>query len=226
MNLALTSDFPSTPNHAVVARIQSLTANPRVAWISPTTAQGRARFPAAQGLFRSFGVLRLEYCDIDQEPSSTQFEQLADYDVLYLTGGDPRVFRDNLRRVGLADRLRTAVTSGQLIVGASGGAMQLTKNVSLFLLRRAAVDDVIGTHSQYGGLGIVNYEVLPHLGRHDANFLAQVRQYSARVPHDLIALDDGAAVIYEDGRRSQCVGRALRFRGGRETPIETASSPP
>jgi len=55
LNLALTSDFPSTANQAVIDRMRGSVPSPRVAWIPPLTGMGRERFPAAQRLFESYG---------------------------------------------------------------------------------------------------------------------------------------------------------------------------
>jgi peptidase E len=223
LNLALTSDFPSTTNPDVLALIRATSASPRVAWLSPTTLTGRERFPAAEGLFRSLGVPGLEYCDIDEEPNEAQLARLDEYDVVYLTGGDPVVFRRNIRQHGLAERLRSCVTAGRLLVAASGGAMQLTKNVSLFRLLSGTVDDVVGAHADYEALSMVSYEILPHLNRLDASFLERVRKYSELLSHDVVALEDGAAMIHVSRGDARCTGRAVRFRRGIEAPIDAAA---
>ena len=187
------------------------------------TSTGRARFPAAQALFRSLGVPGLEYCDIDEELNERQLALLNEYDVVYLTGGDPVVFRRNIRQHGLAERLGACVTAGRLLVAASGGAMQLTKNVSLCRLLSGTVDDVVGAHADYEGLSIVGYEILPHLNRLDAPFLERVRRYSELLPHDVIALEDGAAMIHAGVGSPRCTGRAVRFRRGIESSIDEAA---
>src|SRR6185295_2119906 len=89
MNLALTSDLPSTANEVVFERMRGSGKRPRVAWIPPFTAMGREIFPAAQQLFESHGFSGLEYCDIDEERNEGQLACLDDYDVIYLPGGDP-----------------------------------------------------------------------------------------------------------------------------------------
>lgn len=223
MNLALTSDFPSTANPDVVARIQAVGRSPRVACVAPSTSTGRPRFPLAQVAFRSFGVERLEYVDIDSEPNAPQFALLDRYDVVYLTGGDPVVFRQNLLRTGLATRLREFASAGRLIVGASGGAMQLTRNVSLFRLLSGSVDEVVSNRVEFDGLDLVGYEILPHLNKHDASFLEKVRRYSELVPHDVVALEDGAAMVFDDDGDCRCFGQAVRYRGGVRESIEAAA---
>ena len=223
VKLALTSDFPSTPNPDVLAQIRAASASPRIAWISPTTSTGRERFPAAQTLFRSLGVEGLEYCDIDEEPNQSQLNRLDEYDVVYLTGGDPVVFHRNLRQHGLGERLRACMGAGRLLVAASGGAMQLTKNISLFRLLSGTVDDVLGAYAEYEGLSVVDYELLPHLNRLDPSFIERVREYSAHLLHDVVALADGAALIYGGSPGPWCSGRAVRFRHGIDAPIGRAA---
>lgn len=220
MNLALTSDLPSTPNDVVFDRMRRIGPRPRIVWIPPFTGIGRERFPAARALFDGYGFPDVEYCDIDREPDEGQLTRLDQYDVIYLAGGDPIEFRRNIVRTGLSVPLRQCLAAGRLIVGASGGAMQFTKNVSLFRLLTATLDEVLANYAEYDALGFVSYEVLPHLNRLEASFLETVRSYSERVTHDVIALADGAAVLHAGADDYTCVGEAVRFRNGARTPIE------
>ncbi len=80
------------------------------------------------------------------------------------------------------------LADGGLIVGASGGSMQLTKNVSLFRLLTESLEEVFANRDEYEGLGFAGYEILPHLNRLDTSFLETVQRYSERVTHDVIAL--------------------------------------
>ena len=219
MNLALTSDFPSSANGAVLARLRETAASPRVAWIPPLTSTGREKFPGAQAQFRSLGVSGLEFCDIDDEPDEIQLAELDRYDAVYFTGGDPLVFRRNIDRSGIEEGIRRCVSAGRLLVGASGGAMQVTPNVSLYRLLSEPVTTVIAERDSYAGLGLVTYELLPHLNRLDQTFLDKVQRYSERVPCDIVELEDGAAMIHTSEGEVRCVGRGARFRNGVRTEI-------
>lgn len=220
MNLALTSDFPSTANPAVLDRMRSKGVRPRIAWIPPFSVTGRERFPGARELFASYGFTALEYCDIDEAPDGTQLAGLEQYDIIYLTGGNPIEFRRRIIRSGLASRLQQCLAAGSLIIGASGGALQLTRNVSLFRLVDEPLDQVLAEHHEYVGLNFVGYEFLPHLNRLESSFLDKVRGYSERLAHDIIALSDGAAVLHTTSDDFQCVGGAARFHSGVMMPIE------
>jgi peptidase E len=223
LNLALTSDLPSTANQVVFDFMRGGNPNPRIAWVPPFTENGHKLFPASQELFRTHGFSNLEYCDIDDEQKEEQLAHLDQYEIIYLTGGDPIGFRRNIIRVGLAGKLQHYLTTGRMIVAASGGSMQLTKNVSLFRLREGALDEVLENRSEYEALGIVDYEILPHLNRFEPSFLEMVRRYSERVDYDVIGLADGAAVLHRSSDNYWCVGQATRFHSGIMTPIETAA---
>ena len=217
--LVLTSDFPSTVTDAVCEAIRRTTPNPSVAWIPPLTATGRDHFSTAQATFRSLGISALEFCDIDEQPDEQQLAQLDRYDALYFTGGDPLRFRTNMMRRGLAGRLRAFLSSGRVIVAASGGAMQLTSNVSLYRLLSEPVDRVVTERHDYEGLGLTDYECLPHLNRLDAAFVDKVQRYSERAAGDIVALEDGGAILHVNGEY-RCIGRAARFRGGVRSAID------
>lgn len=223
MNLVLTSDLPSTANEVVFDLMRRRGMPSKIAWIPPITDLGRKRFTSAQAQFESHGVVGLEYCDIDEEADETQLSRLDEYDIVYLSGGDPITFRRNILRIGLSVRLRRCFAAGRLVVAASGGSMQFTKNLSLFRLQGATLDEVFADRSDYEALGTVQYELLPHLNRFDRKFLETVRMYSERVNHDIIALADGSAVLHTSPDEYQCIGEAVRFRKGVVAPIDGAA---
>ena len=78
VNLALTSDFPSTVSQPVLEWMRSRSRQ-RIAWIPPFTALGRERFPPARKLFESYGFPDVDYCDIDEEPDEGQLARLCEY---------------------------------------------------------------------------------------------------------------------------------------------------
>ena len=100
--------------------------------------------------------------------------------------------------------------------------MQLTKNVSLFRLVNNPLEKVLAERKEYDALGIVEYEVLPHLDRLASSFLEKVRRYSERMDHDVIGLADGAALLCISIDKYFCDGLVTRFRKGEVKLIETA----
>jgi peptidase E len=222
MNVALTSDWPSTTTLEVSDFMRKGHPSPLIAWIPPYTKSGHKHFPAAQQAFAAHGFTKLEYCDIDQAPDAAQLEGLAHYDIVYLAGGDPIGFRRNILRTGLPARLQECLAAGCQVVTASGGTMQLTRNVSLFRLLNNSLNEVIADHSEYEALGIVTFEILPHLNRFEPSFLELVQRYSERLDYDVVALADGAALLCKDSDNYTCIGRVVRFRKGIASEIGRA----
>jgi len=220
MNLILTSDLPSTESTVVFDRMRGVSSRPRIAWIPPSTDVSHERFRRAQAEFRRFGFDNLEYCDIDEEIDKVRLSRLERYDIVYLSGGDPIRFRANILRTGLSDHLQRCLNAGRLLIAASGGSLQFTRNVSLFRLQAASVDEVLAERNEYEGLGFVGYELLPHLNRFDDEFLEKVRKYSQRIEHDIVAIHDGAAILHHTLDDYSFVGKVARFRDGVMTPIE------
>ena len=92
--------------------------------------------------------------------------------------------------------------------------MQLTRNLSIFRLLTTPLDEVVAQREEYDGIGLVDYEILPHLDRHEPSFIQIVQRYSACVEHDIIALADGAAMVHTRADKYSVIGRAALFRGG------------
>jgi peptidase E len=214
MNLILTSDFPTTPNERVAARMRTTARDPRIAWVPPFTDTAHTRFHDATRAFNTLGFKQVECVDIDEERDEVQIAYLHEFDVIYLSGGDPIRFRHNAIRSGLSGRLRQCIAANRLIVAASGGALLLTPNVSLFRLQDESLEDVLATRDRFSALGAVNYELLPHLHRWDAGFLAKVRSYSQGVEHEVIALADGGAIVHAGDDAVERLGKVTRYRKG------------
>ena len=213
MRLAVSSDFPSTPNDTLLTRLR--TKDLRLAWVTGTP--GRAlRFPLARVAFWRLGIKDLHCVDLTV---SADASLSGTYDAMYLTGGNPLVFRESLRRSGFDVRLRDFATGGRFVFGASGGAMQLTANVSPFRLLSEPLESVVSSRADFEALGLAAFELLPHLNRHDAAFLEKVRRYSELVPNDVIALADGAALIRAEDGAWYCSGAGARFSRGLKSDL-------
>ena len=213
MRLILTSDFPSSAPAEVVECLKAAGDSPRIAWIPPDTEGSRSHFDAARQRFSALGFDRLEPCDIDREKDDVQLAYLHEFDVIYLSGGDPVRFRVNLFRSGLSGQLRRCLTAGRLVVAASGGSLLLTPNVSIFRLQTESVDTVLDHRGRFDAMSAVAYEVLPHANRCDAALLDKVRRYSEHVANDVVALSDGAALLHS-GDSVAAVGNVARYRLG------------
>lgn len=219
VNLILTSDFPSHPTDEVIERIRTVAPHPRVGWVAPASAVRRLRFLAARRSFRRLGVSDLVAVDLAQRS-----RRLApDFDVVYLSGGRPHHFRAVLANSGLLIELAAFARSGGLLVGASGGAMQMTPNISLHRLLNHQVTEVLAERGEHEGLGLTQFEFLPHLNRFKQPFLDRICAYSEGIAHDIVGVHDGGAVSTTMNGGFSVVGRAVRFRQGVISPLEAAA---
>ena len=108
------------------------------------------------------------------------------------------------------------------MVTASGGSIQFTKNVSLFRLLTTDLNTVLAERQEYEGLGILEFEIVPHINRLEAAFLEKVRLYSERISHEVLGLADGAALLFADSDDYLCTGQVTRFRKGEVKSMEVA----
>jgi len=206
-----------------VQLIRSRSPEPAIAWVPPLTSSGQALFQRARTAFGALGFGSLHYCDIDEQPNQRQLDSLSDYDVIYLTGGDPLAFCRNGAQVQLPQRLDAYLEQGGFILAASGGAMFLTADVSVFRLLAEDVASVLGGQGPAQTAGLVPYEFLPHLNRLSSEFLEKVRAYSTGTSSDLIAVPDGAALIHHSAEEYYIIGNGLKFVKGRATIIGPAA---
>jgi len=213
MALIVTSNFPADAAPRLVERLQAVAAAPRIAWIAPQTEGGRANYEQAVASFSHLGFTQLEYCDIDREKDDVQLAFLHEFDIIYLSGGDPIAFRYHLLRAGLGGRLRQALAAGCVIVTASGGSLLLTPNVSVHRLRSESLGAVLATRARYDALSLVEYELLPHLNCCDEALIGSVQRYAATTAQEVIGLPDGSALLHETPAAGfDAIGENRRFK--------------
>ena len=211
MHIVLTSSFPVAGNDAVFESLKAIHENPRIAWVPPGADSTGKFFRAASVAFESHGFTRAQPITLDDLGGVPRLYEAFDF--IYLTGGNPIVFRDNAQRTGLSDRLREFLDRDGVVIGASGGAMLLTRNVALFKLEGGTVADAVAAHTELSALALVEYELLPHANRFDAALLKNLGGYARQVGSDVLALDDGAALIHTSATEFVPLGTVGRYSG-------------
>lgn len=89
--------------------------------------------------------------------------------------------------------------------------MLLTRNVALFRLEGGTFADAVASRDALAAMNLVDYELLPHANRFAGSLAGQLADYAVRVDCDVIALDDGAAVIHSTAFDCRYIGAAARF---------------
>lgn len=201
----LTSNFPRSGNDEVARLLSDARVFGPVAWMAPEP--DAERFACAEAEFAQLGLGPL--VDI----SSVGAAAIVGVAAVYLSGGNPLAFRDRLRETGVAAWLRLNLASATPlpVIAASGGAMQLTRNLSVFRLLSFPLEQVLGERDAFAGLGLVDCEVIPHFDQHPAPLLDAARDYSMRVGRPVFGLPDGSAVAVI-GSTISGVGAVLSLR--------------
>jgi hypothetical protein len=201
----LSSNFPRPGNEAIAARLR-LEGVEHIHWLAG--APDEQRYKSACAEFAAH-----DFFDVQAFAAGTvDIGGLSAADGLYFSGGDPLVFSAALARSTVAAQL--ARFTEPWLLGASGGAMQLTPNLSLFRLQQHSVAEVLRERNRFGALGIVAFEVLPHSDRHPASLLDAVRHYSEGIDNDVWCLADGAAVWQDANGSLSAIGDVRCLRRG------------
>ena len=134
---------------------------------------------------------------------------------LYLSGGNPLLFRDRLRATGLDRWIGSNATSPKPIpiVGASGGAMLLTANLSLFRLLGDDLPTVLRERDAFRGLALADLEVVPHFQSQPAHLRALLPEYAASADAQVWGLDDAAGLACWDDGSLATIGKVTRIEG-------------
>lgn len=202
----LTSNFPQRPSGAIARFLHSAHVVGPVAWMAP--AADGARFAAASVAFAEDGLGPLV------DVSGTEvFAVEPGIRAVYLSGGDPLTFRRRLLETGMDVWLRSNASSASPlpVIAASGGAMQLTANLSLFRLLTHPLHSVLDERPEFAGLGVVSCEVIPHADRQPESLLTAAKHYAAQVGHSIWSLPDGCAVAYLSSNEVVPVGAAYEI---------------
>lgn len=82
------------------------------------------------------------------------------YDVLYIAGGDTQKLLNDIRSGIGTNTFKQVALSSRLIIGVSAGAVLLTPTIRI--TTEINPDEVDLELSDYSGLGLLDYEFLPH----------------------------------------------------------------
>ena len=207
-HLVLTSNLPRQGNTEVARHLIERASVKSLTWTSARPNEGVRR--EARDDFKSLGFREVVQLSLaDKFPSQSDITSAA-----YLSGGDPIEFREALIASTFDNWLTGAYQAGRVLLGASGGAMQFTSNVSLFRLIELDLDSVLEQRANYRGLGLVPFEILPHFERHSPEFIEKVRRYSERVNNDIWCLPDGSAIAVVGNGQAVPIGNPKRLVAG------------
>ncbi len=194
-------DHPSNDGQLTRALIELAGPVSRVAVVANgrdgDPAEQRRRWVAAE--LRSLDPLDAEAIELDLRGHADRPEALAralaDIDLIWVTGGDMHLLRARMRSSGLHTALRGRLAEDTIVYsGYSAGACLAGPAVTTADLEG---DPRAGDEIGWGGLGLVDITIVPHLppaGAKDNDF-AHIAEHLRRRKLPYSALRDGQAII-------------------------------
>ena len=194
MNLFLCSHFSK-----VGALLKDHIAGKRVAFI-PTASihEGYTGYVgSARTVFKKLGA-ELTEIEISTANASDITQVFDAADIIYFTGGNSFFLIDQLRKTGTDTLLKQQLEKGKLFIGESAGAIVCAPELSYIEKMDPIPEDY--SQSDYAGLGLINFYVLPHyLTAPFKEVTADIMQSFSNI--ELCAINNAQALSVKDGVR-------------------------
>ena len=134
--------------------------------------------------------------DIATAPHSKSVQVIKNSGCLCISGGNTFYLLQELKRNGLLDLIKQKIQDDMLYIGESAGAIIACPDISY---NQIMDDKTVATElTNYSGMGLVNYYVLPHNGEFPfVETTAQtIKIYGEKI--NLVPLNNSQAVIVEN----------------------------
>ncbi len=145
-----------------------------------------------------FQLTELDLREIDLSEFT---KNLAEANIIHFGGGSVLYLLNLLRARGLDNVLKEYVSQGKIIyTGTSAGSIIVAPSVMLLKYDKDE-KDIIAQTTDFSGLGLVNFVVIPHCNQ--VEFIQSNLSALSHLPEEknpLIMLRDSQLVAFEDGR--------------------------
>ena len=152
---------------------------------------------SARTLFNKLGAELIEI-EISTANDSDITQVFDAADIIYFTGGNAFFLIDHLRKTGTDTLLKQQLEKGKLFIGESAGAIVCAPELSYIEKMDPIPEDY--SQSDYAGLGLINFYVLPHyLTAPFKKVTADIMQSFSNI--ELCAINNAQALSVKDGVR-------------------------
>jgi len=167
--------------------------NTKIGYIPSTEDKGKVYFDTKAQYYRTYGIQDMMFFDLYKEFDPSKTDELLNCDIIHLSAGNPIEFREAIKRRKMDKVLCQYFNQGGIMVGVSGGAVQLGKSIKLFQL---FIED---SNEEVDGLHLVDFEFLPHYNRWNEAYKRAVQNYGETTGTIIYAGNDGDGIIFENG---------------------------
>jgi dipeptidase E len=160
---------------------------------------------------KQFGGV-ISFVDLRAASDMTEVRQRLEFaDIIYIVGGKQLILPKLFREIGF-DSLLRELAETRVVFGTSAGANVLgrqIKNPAYWQARYGASEEYLANPQ----LGLVDFNILPHLGRADhANLtVGYLTPLLENETFPIYAINDQQAVVYDNGQVSFVGGEPIKF---------------
>ncbi len=176
------------------------TSQIKVGYLPSTEDIHKKYFNTKVQYYREYGVKNILFFDLYSEFNPSKIKELMQCDIIHLSAGNPLEFRKAIKNRNMDKVLWEYFNNDGIIVGVSGGAVQLGHSTKLFQLFTNTSDDEDSDSLQF-----VDFEFLPHYNRWNDDFKRKVLEYSQETGIKVYAGNDGDGLIV-DGNTINTIG--------------------
>lgn len=149
---------------------------------------------------KKLGFASVDIVDIAAVPKETWQPRLNEADILIFGGGNDFYLMDCLKKSGLAEILPQMLET-RIYVGISAGSMVTAKKLPSRELQALYYEEDVGVEiKDDNGLGLVDFQILPHSNSPDFPDLnaEKLETLTRDVSNSIYALDDNSAIKFVD----------------------------
>ncbi len=179
--------------HSALSKILGRKAR-SLTYVPSSHENGEYYFRRIRKRYAQFGFKKFRYFAVDSDFLMREMREALKSDVVYLAGGNTFYFLKHLRESGMLERLDRYAKGGGVIAGLSAGAIIMTPTIELAAYPPPDADLNEVKLKNWRGLGLVDFEFLPHFSNSKQATEALVR-YSRRRLRMIIAAPDGSGVV-------------------------------
>jgi len=176
----------------VVSQINELKGKTAGVVITGQTAEERIYIDQSLKELRDLGITTISM-NISKD---NNFDDLAEFDIYYVCGGNTFYILDRIRKTGVDDILLKAIKKDKLYIGVSAGSIITAKNIKTANVGKDGDRNLIGL-KDISGFSIIPFHFYPH---YDETKKEAVEEFYKTEQESIMALTDDQAIFVSDDK--------------------------
>jgi dipeptidase E len=164
---------------------------PRILYIPSARSSRQKAFDDVHSYYSKLGFPDVTFFEPEDQPPDGGVRAFQNTDVVHLSGGEVIAFARRLRMTGCDLHLKKFLDRGGVVLGVSAGAMILSRTFKTSVL--------FGERGEFQGLGVVDFEIIPHASEHFPR-RDLIDRFAKEKSVPVYAMDDGD-IITVNGRK-------------------------